>query len=202
MISPEIKSRNISLVVKELDTAEQRVFSAAELGLRRGMLGTVGIIQRQFLSGPRPLKLDVRTTRLRNSITHRVENQGGRIVGTAGTNVSYAARHEFGFRGTENVRGHTRVVKQLQRDVGSGTGFVSVDNRRVLRDRNKNFIGFKESRKQAMSRMRTGIAIVQHVKPHTRRVNYKGRPFARPGVIQSTPLVLKEIVKSINQLKK
>lgn len=175
--------------------------AAAELGLRRGMLGTVGIIQRQFLSGPRPLKLDVRTTRLRNSITHRVENQNGRILAAAGTNVIYAPRHEFGFRGMENVRAHTRVVKQLQRDVGSGTGFISVDNRRVLRDRKGNFIGFKETRKQAMSRMRTGLAIVQHVKAHTRRVNYKGRPFARPGVVKATPLVLREIVKEINSLK-
>jgi phage gpG-like protein len=197
----QARSPNISLVVKELDTLDARVMAAAELGLRRGMLGTVGIIQRQFLSGPRPLKLDVRTTRLRNSITHRVENRAGRIMGTAGTNVVYAPRHEFGSRGLEQVSAHTRVIRQWQRDVGSGTGFVSVDNRRVLRDRRKNFIGFKESRKQAMGRIRSGLAQVQYVKAHQRRVNYKGRPFARPGVAKATPLVLREIVKEINSLK-
>lgn len=198
----EVKTKNISLVVKELQSLDARVMAAAELGLRRGMLGAVGIIQRQFLSGPRPLKLDVRTTRLRNSLTHRVTNEGGRIMGTAGTNVAYAARHEFGFRGAENVRGHTRVVKQLRRDAGIGAGFISIDNRRVLRDRKGNVIGYKESRKQAMGRLSNGIATVQYVKPHTRRVNYQGRPFARPGVARATPMVLREIVKEINGLKR
>jgi hypothetical protein len=55
-----VSSNNISLVVKELDAMDARIMQAAEVGLRRGLLGAVGIIQRQFLSGPRPSKLDVR----------------------------------------------------------------------------------------------------------------------------------------------
>jgi phage gpG-like protein len=187
-----VSSNNISLVVKELDAMDARIMQAAEVGLRRGLLGAVGIIQRQFLSGPRPSKLDVRTARLRNSISSDVESgPDGRIVGRVGTNVAYGAFHEFGFRGVQNVKAHTRVISQVDR-FGA-----EIDSRRVLRDRKKNFVGFKDTRKQAASRMKSGFVFVQFVRAHSRRVNYKGRPFVRPGVEQALPMVLSEIRKEI-----
>lgn len=193
-----VRSKNISLVVRELENVDARIMAASALGLRRGLLGAVGIVQRKFLSGPRPEKLDVRTTRLRNSIASDVEAGPDRIVGKIGTNVVYGAYHEFGFHGIQQVRAHTRVVDQLEfGNTLLGPMVARIDNRRVLRDRKKNVIGFKESRKQAASRMKRGIAVVQFVRAHTRKVNYKGRPFVRPGLVQALPMVLGEIRKEI-----
>lgn len=56
--------------------------------------------------------LNVRTGRLRRSITQRVEQTEEAVTGVVGTNVDYARRHEFGFTGTENVKEHMRLVKQ------------------------------------------------------------------------------------------
>jgi phage gpG-like protein len=55
--------------------------------------------------------LNVRTGRLRRSITQRVEEEGGSVVGYVGTNVKYARAHEFGFTGNVTVREHLRRTK-------------------------------------------------------------------------------------------
>ena len=56
--------------------------------------------------------LNVRTGRLRRSITPRVAGLGStRVEGIVGTNVSYARQHEYGFTGTAQVRAHLRMVK-------------------------------------------------------------------------------------------
>lgn len=56
--------------------------------------------------------LHVRTGRLRRSVTSRLDESGNTVTGVVGTNVSYAARHEYGFTGTENVKQHLRMCKQ------------------------------------------------------------------------------------------
>lgn len=42
------------------------------------------------------------SSRLRTSITHRVDDEGDTIVGRVGTNVPYARRLELGFFGTDS----------------------------------------------------------------------------------------------------
>lgn len=49
-----------------------------------------------------------RTGHLRSSINQEVMEVDGSIVAVIGTNVSYAARHEYGFQGTEVVSAHIR----------------------------------------------------------------------------------------------
>jgi phage gpG-like protein len=56
--------------------------------------------------------LRVRTGRLRNSITSRVDEGGSQIIGTVGANTPYAAVHEYGFQGIVNVREHLRMITQ------------------------------------------------------------------------------------------
>ena len=56
--------------------------------------------------------LKVRTGRLRNSIHNKVNVSTNAVVGTVSTNVKYAAIHEYGFNGSENVKGHLRKIKQ------------------------------------------------------------------------------------------
>jgi phage gpG-like protein len=55
--------------------------------------------------------LRVRTGRLRRSITQTVTEDAAGIMGTVGTNVEYARRHELGFVGTETVQEHLRTIK-------------------------------------------------------------------------------------------
>jgi phage gpG-like protein len=65
-------------------------------------------VKEQKLSGQ---VLNVRTGRLRRSITYSVDEQNGQIIGTVGTNVEYARRLEMGFHGDEQIREHMRMTK-------------------------------------------------------------------------------------------
>lgn len=56
--------------------------------------------------------LRVRTGTLRRSITRRVEDSERAISGIVGTNVAYAAFHEYGFSGSEHVKEHLRRITQ------------------------------------------------------------------------------------------
>lgn len=81
----------------------------ARQGLRTGILRSVIKLQRHVqqdkLSGQ---VLHVRTGRLRRSIAQNVEASGNEITGIVSTAVSYAKTHEYGFKGTVNVRAHDR----------------------------------------------------------------------------------------------
>jgi len=60
---------------------------------------------KQKLSGD---VLSVRTGTLRRSINRQVEEQASSVIATVGTNVRYAAAHEYGFSGTVQVKAYTR----------------------------------------------------------------------------------------------
>lgn len=51
-----------------------------------------------------------RTGRLRRSIAPNVYGSGTTIIGEVGTNVEYAAAHEYGFHGTVTVKEHLRMM--------------------------------------------------------------------------------------------
>lgn len=77
-------------------------------GIARAVLKLQTFVKTDKLSGQ---VLNVRTGRLRRSITQRVTEESGRVVGIVGTNVIYARVHEYGFSGTVNVREHLRRAK-------------------------------------------------------------------------------------------
>ena len=56
--------------------------------------------------------LNVRTGRLRRSITQRVDADQARVYGIVGTNVEYGAAFEYGFSGVESVRAYMRQMKK------------------------------------------------------------------------------------------
>jgi hypothetical protein len=105
------------------------------------------------------------------------------------------AFHEFGFHGSENVKAHTRVVKQV-----SANGEV-FDNRKLLKDRAGVLIGVKGSRKAAARRQMEGIVVVQYVRAHKRQLNYAGRPFVRPALQRALPVIVKRINKAIKDVQ-
>lgn len=52
-----------------------------------------------------------RTGTLRRSINYAVHDDAGSVVASVGTNVVYAAAHEYGFNGDVTVRAHIRRSK-------------------------------------------------------------------------------------------
>lgn len=94
--------------------ADLRRFDAAargeiQKGIGRIVLKLLVRVKANKLSGQ---ALNVRTGRLRRSITQRVEASAEEISGIVGTNVEYAAAHEYGFKGVVTIKQHLRLVKQ------------------------------------------------------------------------------------------
>ena len=74
---------------------------------------TIGYAQANKMSQRGPATLGVRTNRLRSSLRATAAVQEGALITSAiGTNVVYAAAHEFGFDGEVAVRAHSRKVSQ------------------------------------------------------------------------------------------
>lgn len=190
-VRASIRSKNFAAVVAGLKRADAAIIPAAAQALNLGLVEAVGIVQTEFLQGPRPAKLGEVTGRLRQSIAHDVVVTEKGVVGRIGTNVVYGAFHEFGFKGEVNVRAHQRHVEDSNWTTGDGRKKVA------LLDRLGQTIGFKrESIKQAARR---GVAfVVQNVRAHVRHLNYSGRPFVRPGLEQSLPRI-KELIETAIQ---
>ena len=152
--------------------------SDALLALRDGAARLMGPLSRAWASGaqevvgravknrftgkgPFPVetnRLGVRTNRLRKSVRAtalQVDGAGNASV-SMGSNVSYFAAHEFGFRGQVQIKGHAR------RAVAEG--------RRGPRGKiaKKQIAATKDSLKR-------GRANFSYVRPHSRRVNIRAR---------------------------
>lgn len=75
--------------------------------------------------------LKARTGTLRRSINRVVTEDSSGVYATVGTNVVYAAAHEYGFDGVVNVRAHTRrsqaqLALKGKKRVGKSAGTVNV----------------------------------------------------------------------------
>jgi len=195
MIKTNITAKNEQLAIQSAQTLDARILQALSIGLARGLLLVVGVAQREFLSGPRPAKVQAVTGRLRQGMASRVLVSGQRVVGRVGNAVKYAAYHEFGFHGTINVRAHSRVLDQVN---AKGQ---QIDTRRAIVSDTGEVRGFKESRKASTKFQRSGFATVQFVKAHSRQVNYAGKPYTRPALEKMTPNLIEEIRKELALLK-
>jgi len=119
-------------------------------------------IKRDKLSGQ---VLNVRTGRLRRSIHTVVQSDATSIIGKVGTDVVYAAYHEFGFSGTETVRAHLR--------------------------RAKDQMAFsRKMKKSAYISKQEGTI---NVRSHTRTVNYPERSFLRTALKDMEPYIKEQI---------
>lgn len=124
--------------------ADLRRFDAAARGEIQKGIGRITLklltrVKAQKLSGQ---ALNVRTGRLRRSITQRIESGADEISGIVGTNVDYAAAHEYGFKGAVTVKQHLRLVKQafgrplkspVWATVGAHTKNANIPERSFLR---------------------------------------------------------------------
>jgi len=89
--------------------------------------------KKDYLSGPRPGRLDRVTGRLRGSVTTEASASGNTIVGKIGTNVIYGRAHELGFRGNVTVSAHTRRTAGGSANVRSHTRKMDIKARPFLR---------------------------------------------------------------------
>lgn len=120
--------------------------------------------------GPFPVsqnRLGVVTNRLRRSMRAtlpQVNETSGVISVSMGSNVSYYAPHEFGFRGRVQVKGHTRrntpAPQTFRGRLTKGSQAAITD---ALRER-------ELSGNRSRGRVNAG-----YVRPHTRRVNIPAR---------------------------
>jgi phage gpG-like protein len=53
-----------------------------------------------------------RTGTLSRSINRQITDTANSVTGQVGTNIEYAAFHEYGFHGTQQIREHLRQIKQ------------------------------------------------------------------------------------------
>ena len=89
-----------------LDQAGNRAMGAVEKAIKTCALELVAYIKSKKLSDQ---VLKVRTGTLRRSITAQFESSGNSFTARVGTNLVYARIHEFGFKGTVNVKEHQRL---------------------------------------------------------------------------------------------
>lgn len=191
--SARIVGKNVVLVVRGLESLPSRILQAASIGLSRGLQIAAGVAQKSYLTGPRPARLGVRSGRLRGAVTSSVETRvsDGGVVGRLSNNVAYAGFHEFGFHGQVNVSAHTRVLENI------GEFGDDLDGRRLWKERGGRVIGYRDTRKQASSRMKHFADTVQFVRAHTRNISYDGRPFLRPALVESQPVILRELKREL-----
>jgi phage gpG-like protein len=119
-----------------------RIVPVAKVEIQKSMGRLVlSLVRRikQKLSGE---ALNVRTGRLRRSVTSNVSMDADAVRGIASTNVEYAAKHEYGFKGTETVKAHLRLIKKafgktlrfpVYQNVGTHTRQVNFPERSFMR---------------------------------------------------------------------
>lgn len=113
-------------------------------------------------SGPFPVsqnRLGVKSHRLRKSLRAtrpQVNTAAGTVSVSLGSNVSYYAGHEFGFRGRVQVKGHVR---------------------KALAGTTRTFRGklTKAASAGSKARLQSGRGNYSYVRPHSRRLNIPAR---------------------------
>lgn len=125
-------STNALRLLREMPSAAARASGGIARALDKQNELTISYAQRNKLSGPRPTILGVITNRLRSSLRRATAQvSGSTITSGIGSNVEYAAIHEFGFDGNVTVKSYVRkqpsrdlVTGKKQKLVASGLAFV------------------------------------------------------------------------------
>lgn len=97
-----------SAVVASIREQYRKITTNVEQSIGRLTLKLLTRVKVNKLSGQ---VLNVRSGRLRRSITQKVVNTPSQITGIVGTNVEYARAHELGFNGQVSVKAHLRQIK-------------------------------------------------------------------------------------------
>lgn len=97
---------------KNLRNVGKRTHDSVRKSLGRLTLELMTKVKLEKLSGPGTGQaLNVRTGRLRRSITQRITDNGREVRGIVGTNVEYAKFHEFGQSVKDELKKHREGFK-------------------------------------------------------------------------------------------
>lgn len=95
-------------IVAHFNAISEQAMPKLTARIQKVVLQLQAKVVRDKLSGQ---VLKVRSNNLRSSIHQAVSVNGNVITGIVGTNVEYAAYHEYGLSGTVNVKEHLRTIK-------------------------------------------------------------------------------------------
>jgi phage gpG-like protein len=116
-------------VVRMLQAKVPALNAAVRSSVTRATFALVAYVKANKLSGQ---VLKNRTGTLRRKINGRVSETSNSITGQVGVKLAYAAAHEYGFDGNENVRAHLRTIKQaFGREIAPVTFQVQAYTRHV-----------------------------------------------------------------------
>ena len=104
-----IGDREVASKLKEL---EPKIYNSLLFTITKLSIQLQAKIKSEKLTGQ---VLKTRTGTLRRSINYRVDKTPSEIIGRVGIGADaakYGIMHEFGFRGTENIRSHLRTIKK------------------------------------------------------------------------------------------
>lgn len=114
-----IGDREVASKLKEL---EPKIYKSLLSTITKLSIQLQGYIKSKKLSKPPKQKwskngqaLSTANGTLRRSINYRVDKTPSEIIGRVGIGADaakYGIMHEFGFRGTENIRSHLRTIKK------------------------------------------------------------------------------------------
>lgn len=96
-------------LIQNFNTFPDSLLRSLVKTITRLTIGLQRYIKQSKLSGQ---VLKNRTGTLRRSINYQVTESTSSVTGKVGTNLSYAHRQEYGFKGVEPVRAHLRTIKQ------------------------------------------------------------------------------------------
>lgn len=115
----------------DLGIVRSRLLADLKETITKAAIDLSAHIKDQKLSGQ---VLNRRTGRLSRSINYQVADTDGGVEATVGTNVEYARIHEYGFKGTVNVKEHMRrMANGVKAVVRSHSRRVDLPERSFLR---------------------------------------------------------------------
>ena len=175
-------------VLAYLGNIYPRVLDATKKSITASLLDLARYVMQSKLSGQ---VLKNQTGRLRRSIhASDVAENGGVVEGTVGTNVEYAAPHEYGFNGEVTVKAYMRKTKASYK---ASLGFS-----RSLRA--SGLKGLNKSERIAFARSSGGGAVM--VRSHSRHVNLPERSFLRSALRELAPQFVARLQEDVNKALK
>ena len=154
----------VEKVAERFDKARNGIIPAMETQMYRIVARLNADVVKNKLSGQ---ALKVRTGTLRRSITQQVRSDTAGVTGIVGTNVEYAAIHEYGFNGMVNVKEHLRrtkaqmSLKGIKSRGAQGAITVKAHSRHVnFPERSFLRSAMEENRQEIMQEMSRSVAEV------------------------------------------
>lgn len=134
-----------SKAVAKLDALPERTRQEVGIGMGRLVVKLQRKVMQEKLAGQ---VLKVRTGRLRRSIGTDVSQANNQVEGVVSTPVEYAPPHEYGFKGSVDVKAHLREIKQAfgrpippkQVEVKAHTVMMNLPERSFLRSALREFV--------------------------------------------------------------